>query len=196
MLIVYFLPFVISLPPSSKFNFPPLPPSHAITSHDFCPISHSARPFPSPPLISLIVLFSYEGYSCLQGYENVREAHSIFSYVNSHFPPEQTHFPASDLPRYTSQAHRTCPTSSSNTWTRFWGSMTSECCRCPLHIRKNWSTHSYPCFIQRLLIILHELHQSGFRITMYFWRYDFKLKDFLMTVQRAFDTRICIISNQ
>jgi len=47
--------------------------------------------------ISLIVLFSAEGYSCLQGYENVRKAHSIISYVNSHFPPEQTHFPGSDL---------------------------------------------------------------------------------------------------
>lgn len=69
-----------------------------MTSSAFCSTSR----FASPPPISLIVLFSAEGYSCLQGYENVRKAHSIFSYVNSHFPPEQTHFPESDLPRCTS----------------------------------------------------------------------------------------------
>lgn len=83
--------------------------SHAIGSPDFCPTSHSASPFPSPPPFPLIVLFCTEGYSCLQGYENVRKAHSIFSYVNSHFPPEQTHFPRSDLPRST--FHISLPTS-------------------------------------------------------------------------------------
>lgn len=51
---------------------------------------------------SLIVPFPAEGYFRLQGYENVTEAYSIFSYINSHFPPEQTHFPTSKLPRWTS----------------------------------------------------------------------------------------------
>lgn len=95
-----FLSIFISLSPSlfsnSVSNHFQL--SHAITSPAFCPTAHSA----SPPPIPLIVLFSTEGYSCLQGYENVRKAHSIFSYVNSHFPPEQTHFPRSDLPCCTS----------------------------------------------------------------------------------------------
>lgn len=85
-----------SLLPNSLSNHFRL--SHAITSPAFCPTSRSA----SPPPVSLIVLFSAEGYSCLQGYENVRKAHSIFSYVNSHFPPEQTHFSRSDLPCCTS----------------------------------------------------------------------------------------------
>lgn len=66
------------------------------------PIPAPPPALPSPPPVSLIVLFSAEGYSCLQGYENVKKAHSIFSYVNSHFPPEQTHFPGPDLPRCTS----------------------------------------------------------------------------------------------
>lgn len=76
--------------------------SHAVAFSDSCPTSRSASPLPSPPPVPLIVLFSAEGYSCLQGYENVKKAHSIFSYINSHFPPEQTHFPGSDLPRCTS----------------------------------------------------------------------------------------------
>lgn len=57
------------------------------------PTSPSTSLLPPPsPISSLIVMFSAEGYSCLQGYGNVRKAHSIFCYVNSHFPPEQTHF--------------------------------------------------------------------------------------------------------
>lgn len=104
IIFIYFCP---SLFPSPLLYPTPFPVifklSHAITSPAFCPTSHSASPpLPSPPPVSLIVLFSAEGYSCLQGYENVRKAHSIFSYVNSHFPPEQTHFPVSDLPRCTS----------------------------------------------------------------------------------------------
>lgn len=73
---------------------------------DFCPASPSA----SLATISLIVLLSAEGYFCLQGYENVRKAHSIFSYVNSHFPPEQTHFPVYDLSCYASHFPPSSPT--------------------------------------------------------------------------------------
>ncbi|TNN52771.1 hypothetical protein EYF80_037004 [Liparis tanakae] len=64
------------------------------------------------------------GYSCLQGYENVRKAHSIFSYVNSHFPPEQTHFPGTALifPFNFLQLHKTMASTSK---TR---SSPSHCC--------------------------------------------------------------------
>lgn len=113
------------------------------------PISRSA----SPPPVSLIVLFSAEGYSCLQGYENVRKAHSIFSYVNSHFPPEQTHFPGSDLPRCTSHFP---PLSLHYLSTIAGGEMNSapsllichfditDCCHCPLHSSPSCSPFKQP----------------------------------------------------
>lgn len=85
--------------------------SRAIASSDSCP----PAPLPPSPPASLIVLFCTEGYFCLQGYENVKTAHSISSYVNSHFPPEQTHFPTSDLPCCTSHL-LLCAT-----WVQGWG---------------------------------------------------------------------------
>lgn len=84
---------------------------------------HAPPPLPFPPPASLIVQFCAEGYSCLQGYENVKTAHSIFSYVNSHFPPEQTHFLASDLPCCTSDLllHTTWAQGcGGKTWIREW----------------------------------------------------------------------------
>lgn len=110
---------------SVRVYFPCLHPSTKLSFQSFLtlPCNHSPRFLPhltlcvslsiSPPPVSLIVLFCTEGYSCLQGYENVRKAHSISSYVNSHFPPEQTHFPGSDLPR--SMFRIPLPTSFSNT---------------------------------------------------------------------------------
>lgn len=77
-----------------------LPCNHFHCLLPYLPLFLFPVSIPSLP-VSLIVLFPAEGYSCLRGYENVRKAYSISSYVNSHFPPEQTHFPASDLPRYT-----------------------------------------------------------------------------------------------
>lgn len=101
MIFVYFYTSLFPTPhPSSQIQFPIIFNS---LMQSRPPLSAPPLSLPLPPLVSLIVLFSAEGYSCLQGYENVRKAHSIFSYVNSHFPPEQTHFPECDPPRCTSR---------------------------------------------------------------------------------------------
>lgn len=81
----YFLS--VSIPLSISFPNPVFRLLHLVRSLPLLPASPLSRS------VSLIAVFATEGYSCPQGYENVRKAHSIFSYVNSHFPPEQTHFP-------------------------------------------------------------------------------------------------------
>lgn len=118
-------------------------------------------PFHLAPPVSLIVLFSTEGYSCLQGYENVRKAHSIFSYVNSHFPPEQTHFPGSDLLRCTS--HFPPPSLHYLSTIVGWGEMNSalsllichfhitDCCHCPLCSSPSCSPFKQPRLMRKKL---------------------------------------------
>lgn len=97
IILCLFLSIFISLSPSLlQTQFPIIftSPMQSLPLLSAPPLTLPLSPStPHPPLVPLIVLLSAEGYSCLQGYENVRKAHSIFSYVNSHFPPEQTHFP-------------------------------------------------------------------------------------------------------
>lgn len=154
--------------------------NHFNLSHPITSLSPLALPL--PPSISLPFLLynrslsPAEGYSCLQGCENVRKAHSISSYANSHFPPEQTHFLMCRVAHHTSHAVL------STTWARQRRNIMNgapsvlnchlsvmDCCHCPLYSspscspfkqprltrEKLSSTNSNETALSRVLILKH-----------------------------------------